>query len=149
MFLCLPAISSCRGHLFQLNEKGTLLPKQTVANLVVKFFDEGLLLCLQDVTSMGTSYFRGLGWDWVHLVRLPLTGLLYPRRMTDDKCGAFGRMIIGRGNQTTLRKPTPVTLFPHHKSPHDLAWDRTRTTAYRSLIQHILECWSFYSEDKR
>jgi hypothetical protein len=37
-----------------------------------------------------------VGWDWVHLVRRPLIGLLYQLRMTDDECGTVGGMRIGR-----------------------------------------------------
>jgi hypothetical protein len=39
-----------------------------------------------------------VGWDWAHLVRRPLIGLLYqPRMIDDDDCGAVGGMRIGRG----------------------------------------------------
>jgi hypothetical protein len=38
-------------------------------------------------------------------------GLLYQPRMIDDY-GAVGGMRIGRGNQSTRRKPAPVTLCP-------------------------------------
>jgi hypothetical protein len=34
------------------------------------------------------SFFLGVDWDWVHLVRQPLFGLLYQQRMMDDECGA-------------------------------------------------------------
>jgi hypothetical protein len=57
--------------------------------------------------------------DWVHLVRLPLTGLLYQPWMIDDECAAVGGMRIGRGNQSTRRKPAPVPLCPP-QIPHDL-----------------------------
>jgi hypothetical protein len=41
--------------------------------------------------------FLGVGWDWVHLVRRSLIGLLYQPRMRDnDECGAVGGMKIGR-----------------------------------------------------
>jgi hypothetical protein len=56
--------------------------------------------------------FFGVGWDWVHLVRRPLTCLLYQPRMMDDECGAVGGMRIGSGNRSTRRKPTPVPLCP-------------------------------------
>jgi hypothetical protein len=53
----------------------------------------------------------GVGWDWVHLVRRPLTGLLYqPRMIDDDECEAVGGMRIGRGNRSTRRKPARATL---------------------------------------
>jgi hypothetical protein len=51
------------------------------------------------------------GWDWFHLVCPSLFGLLYHPRMT-DKYGAFGVMRIGRGNWSTRRKLTPVSLCP-------------------------------------
>jgi hypothetical protein len=38
-------------------------------------------------------------------------GLLYQPRMIDDDYGAVGGM-IGRGNQSTRRKPAPVPLCP-------------------------------------
>jgi hypothetical protein len=42
----------------------------------------------------------------VHLVRRPLTGLLYQPRMTDDdECEAVVGMRIARGNRSPLRKP--------------------------------------------
>jgi hypothetical protein len=51
-------------------------------------------------------------WDWVRLVLRPYFGLLYQRQMINDDCGAIGGMLIGRGNQSTLRKPAPVPLCP-------------------------------------
>jgi hypothetical protein len=71
--------------------------------------------------------FRGVGWDWVHLVRWPLIGLLYQPRMIDEY-GAFGGMRIGRGNRSTWRKPAPVPL----QIPHDLTWDRTQAAVVGS-----------------
>jgi hypothetical protein len=65
-------------------------------------------------------YFVGVGWDWVHLVRRPLTGLLYQTQMIDDECGAVGRMRSGRGNRSIRRKPAPMPLcLP--QIPHDLS----------------------------
>jgi hypothetical protein len=69
--------------------------------------------------------FVVVGWDWVHLVRRPLFGLLYQPRMIDDvECGAVGVMRIGRVNRSTRRKPAPVPLCPP-QIPHDLNWART------------------------
>jgi hypothetical protein len=51
--------------------------------------------------------------------------------MTDDDCRSVGRMIIGRENRCTLRKPAPVPFCPPH-IPHDLTWDRTRAAALES-----------------
>jgi hypothetical protein len=39
----------------------------------------------------------------------------------DDECGAVGEMRIGKGNRSTRRKPTPVTLCPP-QIPHDMDW---------------------------
>jgi hypothetical protein len=75
--------------------------------------------------------FLGVGWDWVHWVRRPLTGLLHQARTIDDECGAVGGMRIGRGNQSTWRKPAPVPL----RSPqilHHLTWARTWAAAVGS-----------------
>jgi hypothetical protein len=73
-------------------------------------------------------FFLGVGWEWVHLVRRPIFGLLYQPRIIDDECGVVGGMKIGRGNRSTRRKPTPVSLCPP-QIPHDLTWDRTRAAA--------------------
>jgi hypothetical protein len=72
-------------------------------------------------------FFGFLGWgETVHLVRRPLTGLLYEPRMIDDsECGAVGAMRIGKGNRSTWRKPASVPLYPP-QIPHNLAWARTR-----------------------
>jgi hypothetical protein len=43
----------------------------------------------------------------------------------DDECGAFGGMRIGRGNQSTQRKLTPVPFRPP-QIPHDMTWARTQ-----------------------
>jgi hypothetical protein len=69
--------------------------------------------------------FLGVGWDWVHLVHLPLIGLLYQPRMIDDECGAVRGIRIGRGNRSIRRKPAPVPLCAL-EIPNDLTWARTR-----------------------
>jgi hypothetical protein len=51
--------------------------------------------------------------EW-ELVLRPLFGLLYHPQMTDDDCGAVGRMRIGRGNLSTRRKPARATLSTTH-----------------------------------
>jgi hypothetical protein len=66
------------------------------------------------------SSFLGVGWDWIHSVHQPLTGLSYQPRITDEY-GAFGEMRIGRGNPSTKRKPAPAC------PPQ--TYDRTRTAA--------------------
>jgi hypothetical protein len=101
-------------------------------------------------SSEAVSFFLGVGWDWVHLVRRPLTGLLYQPRMIDE-C-AVGGMIIGRGNRSTPRKPAPVPLCPS-QIPHDLdlgsnpgsrwltAWAMARLLLM-CYGQNKLICWS-------
>jgi hypothetical protein len=42
----------------------------------------------------------------------------------EDDCGAIGGMKIGRGNQSTRRKPAPAPLCPP-QIPHDQTWART------------------------
>jgi hypothetical protein len=69
-----------------------------------------------------------VGWDWVHLVRRPLFGLLYQLRMIDDECRGVHGMRIGRGNRSTRREPVPVPLCPP-QIPRDLTWDRTQAVA--------------------
>jgi hypothetical protein len=75
--------------------------------------------------------FLGVGWDWVHLLRRPLFGLLYQPRMIDDECGAVGGMRIGNRNRSTRRKSTPVLLCLQ-QIPHNLTWDRTLSAAVGS-----------------
>jgi hypothetical protein len=63
--------------------------------------------------------FHEVGWDWVHSVHWPQFCILYQLWMIDDERGAVGGVNIGRGNQSTGRKPAPVPLFPP-QIPHDL-----------------------------
>jgi hypothetical protein len=60
--------------------------------------------------------------ETVLLILRPLFGLLYQPWMTDDDCGAICGMLIGRGNRSTRRKPSPAPLFVYHK-PH-MTWPR-------------------------
>jgi hypothetical protein len=93
--------------------------------------------------------FPGVGWDWVHLVRRSLIGLLHKPRMIDDgECGAVGGIRIGRGNLSTLRKPAPLPLCPP-LIPHDMTWARTQPSAVGSHSEqpelwHSL-IWGFVS----
>jgi hypothetical protein len=59
------------------------------------------------------SFFSLLGWSETEsTITAAITGLLYqPRKMMDDECGAIGA-VLGRGNRSTRRKPTPVPLCP-------------------------------------
>jgi hypothetical protein len=84
--------------------------------------------------SVRPCFFLEVGWDWVHLVRRPLIGLLYQAlddRMIDgDECRAVGGMRIGRGNRSIPRKPATMPLCP--QIAHDLTWARTRAPAVGS-----------------
>jgi hypothetical protein len=81
--------------------------------------------CFQQL-SFVPVFFSFLGWgETVHLVRRPLTGLLYKPRAIGYECGAVGGMRIGRGNRSTPRKLAPVPLCPP-QIPHDLTWARPR-----------------------
>jgi hypothetical protein len=82
-----------------------------------------------------------VGWDWVHLVRRPLIGLLY-RMIDDDECGAVGGMRLGKGNRSTQRKPAPVSFWPQ-QIPHDLTWARTRTAAVGSRRLTAQSCYNY------
>jgi hypothetical protein len=59
-----------------------------------------------------------LEWDWVHLVRQPIVGLLYLHRIIEEY-EEFDGMRIGRGNRSTRRKPAPLPLCPS-QIPHYL-----------------------------
>jgi hypothetical protein len=96
------------------------------------------------LTQMNSRYwglatslvFFGVGWDWVHLVRRPLIGLLYQPRMIDEY-GAVCGMKIGRGNRSSRRKPAPVALCPPQIS-HHLTWDRTRRLTAWAMARPLL-----------
>jgi hypothetical protein len=94
-------------------------------------------LCINPVLPHGfpkvhnRAIFFLMGWDWVHLVLRPLFCLLYQLQMIDDDCGANGGMRIGRGNQSTRKKPAPVPVC-QPQIPYYLIWDRTRSAAVGS-----------------
>jgi hypothetical protein len=73
-----------------------------------------------------------VGWDWVRLVRRPLTGILYQPRMIDDECRAVSGIRIGRRNRNTRRKPAQVSLCSP-QIPHDLTWARTAAVGSQRL----------------
>jgi hypothetical protein len=83
------------------------------------------------LTRTGLYLLSLVGWDWVHLVRRPLIGLLYQPQIIDDECGAVGGIRICRGNRSNCRKPAPVPLCPP-QIPHDLTRARTRAAAVGS-----------------
>jgi hypothetical protein len=86
------------------------------------------------------QFTLGVGWDWVHLLFLPLFGLLYqPRMIGNDDCRAIGGIRIGKGNRSTRRKPVPVPLCAP-QIPYDLICARTQAAAVgitRCLL-HVL-----------
>jgi hypothetical protein len=90
----------------------------------------GFCMLTSPRSSVTNLPILGVGWDWVHLIRRPLTGLLYQPRMIDE-CGAVGGMRIGKGNRNTRKKPVPMPLCPP-QIPHDLTWARTRAAAVGS-----------------
>jgi hypothetical protein len=73
-----------------------------------------------------------LGWGkTVHLVRRPLTGVLYQPQMIDDECAAVGGRRIGRGNRSSRRRPALVPLFPPQIA-HALTRARTQVAVVGS-----------------
>jgi hypothetical protein len=58
----------------------------------------------------------GVGWDWVHLVRRPLFGLLYQPRIIDDvECGAVSGIKLA-GETEVLGENLSQCQFVHLKS---------------------------------
>jgi hypothetical protein len=75
--------------------------------------------------------FIGVWWDWVHLVRWPVFGLLYQPRMIDDEYGSVCGMRIGRRNRSTRRKP--ATLSTRNPTWPDLGSNLGRRGGSRRL----------------
>jgi hypothetical protein len=95
------------------------------------FSHDGGVIILRKAEEILVSW--GGVWHWVHLVRLPLTGLLCQPHMIDgdDECGAVGGMRTVRRNRNTRRIYVPLPLCPP-QIPHDLTRARTRATAVGS-----------------
>jgi hypothetical protein len=76
-----------------------------------------------------------MGWDCVQIVLRPQFGLFYQPQMIDDgDCGAFGGMLIGRGNRSTRRKPAPsATLSTTNPTWPDWAWTWAAAVGSRRL----------------
>jgi hypothetical protein len=70
--------------------------------------------------------FPGVEWDWVCLVRRPLSDLLYQPRMKMSM-----EHLMARGNGSTRGKPSSVPHFPPH-TPYYLTWNRTQEAAVGS-----------------
>jgi hypothetical protein len=68
-----------------------------------------------------------------------LFGLLcQPRMINDDKCGAVGGMIIGRGNRRTRKRNFPQCHFVHHKSHMTSAVARPRMYTLQANTNQIM-----------
>jgi hypothetical protein len=73
-----------------------------------------LYLFLQKTSEIFIIYFL-VAWGGVRLSPLGTSATnwpIVPARPINDVCGAVGGMRIGRGNRSTLRKPTPAPLRP-------------------------------------
>jgi hypothetical protein len=73
-----------------------------------------------NVTIYYYYYYYYYWWDGTKsLGTAAASGLLYePQMIGEDDCGAIGGMKLGRGNQSTRRKPAPAPLCPP-QIPHD------------------------------
>jgi hypothetical protein len=122
-------------HPHKQNHSRTSVRKRLVLSGTKKYHEasySSYFTMLSRLSRLVSFYFLWVGWDWVHLVREPLIGLLYqPRIIDDDESGAVSGMRIGRGNRSTGRKPAPVPLCPP-QVPNYLTWARTRATAVGS-----------------
>jgi hypothetical protein len=52
------------------------------------------------------TFFRGVGWDWVHLVRRALIGLLCQPRMIDEYGQIVGMWMAGKTDVLGENLPT-------------------------------------------
>jgi hypothetical protein len=82
-------------------------------------------------------FFVLVSWGGVRLSPLGTsgtTGRLYQPRIIDDEREAVAGMRTGKWNQSTRRKPVPVSLYPP-QIPHylTLAWTRAAAVASRRL----------------
>jgi hypothetical protein len=76
-----------------------LTSSQSVSNISIQITISQLRFPVRDQVTY--TFFYDVGWDWVHLVRRTLVGLLYQPRMVDEYA-AVCAMRIGRGNRTSF-----------------------------------------------
>jgi hypothetical protein len=99
--------------------------KQISLNTLVTF----VISCPKYVNVAHSLIFyfiiRGVGWDWVHLVRRPLYSGPTVRDTEDDEWGAVRGMRTGGGNLSTRTKakPAPLLLRPPKILWPDLGWN--------------------------
>jgi hypothetical protein len=87
---------------------------------------KGLPICKSERPFIECFFLSGVGLSALGTVAT--SGLLYKPQMIDEgDCGAIGGMKIGRGNQSTQRKPAPAPLCPPQ-----ILHDQTRAAAVGS-----------------
>jgi hypothetical protein len=102
------------------------MPKTFLEAIYKSYISNGILWNF----SLLVVIFLGVEWDWLHLIRRPLTGLLY-QPWAIDECGAVSGIRISNENRNTWRLPALTPICPP-KMPHDLTWAQTRAAAVES-----------------
>jgi hypothetical protein len=76
--------------------------------------------CIIQTNKTATSSYFFVGWGGVRLSPLGTSATNWPIvPAPDDEYGVVGGTIIGRGNQSTGRKPAPVPLcLPQQQTVH-------------------------------
>jgi hypothetical protein len=106
--------------------------------------DFSLSSCLQH--SLKFSFLGrvgGVGWDWVHLVRRPLIGLLYQSRVTDD-VGQSVEWELAGGIEVLGENP-PQCHFVHHKSYMTWSGSNPGRRGGKPATNHLRYGAAFYS----
>jgi hypothetical protein len=67
---------------------------------------------------------------------LSLSGLYNIGDRVINEYGALGEMGIGKGNQSTERKPASVPFCPL-QIPHDMTWDQTWAQQGKLVTNHL------------
>jgi hypothetical protein len=71
-----------------------------------------------------TSSLYYVGFSFCYLMMLSVTRQYSVNDRMINENGAVGGTKIGRGNQSTWRKPASMPYYPP-QIPHDLTWDQT------------------------